>query len=512
MLDVEDVQMVAREMQDELGHDAARSSRSCATNRTRSPVEHARSHAGARAVDAAVSRSAWTASSEPSGAHDRPAAQPAAPGRSVKPRQRRGAASVKRASGLGGAASLCVVGARPNFMKMAPIIARVRGTRRRCRRVLVHTGQHYDDDDERPALRATSGCPRPDVNLEVGSGTHAVQTAEVMRALRAGARRARAGVRRRRRRRELHARLRPGRGQEGRPGRARRGRPAQLRPGDAGGDQPRPDRPDRRPAATRPSAAATTTSRAKASHATRVHFVGNVMIDSLLRHRSRARRRPRRRSRARRHRPSALDGRAGLRRGDAAPAVQRRRRGARSADRSPSCATCRERLPLVFPRAPAHARQHRALRARGASCRTRGSSLLPPQGYLEMLGLMARRTLVLTDSGGIQEETTALGVPCLTMRENTERPITVDAGHQHAGRPRPRARSLPRSTRSSPAGGKRGRVPELWDGHAAPSASPPSGGWLARAARAARACRDERQLTRRCPLGGQSLGRPSGLT
>ena len=92
--------------------------------------------------------------------------------------------------------------------------------------------------------------------------------------------------------------------------------------------------------------------------------------------------------------------------------------------------------------------------------------LLPPQGYLEMLGLMSEATLVLTDSGGLQEESTALGVPCLTMRENTERPITVEQGtNTMVGRDR--AAILNSVTEILEGQGKRGRIPELWDGHAA---------------------------------------------
>ena len=92
-------------------------------------------------------------------------------------------------------------------------------------------------------------------------------------------------------------------------------------------------------------------------------------------------------------------------------------------------------------------------------------ALLPPQGYLEMLGLLAGACLVLTDSGGIQEETTALGVPCLTMRENTERPITVEQGtNTVVGRNRDRIRGCVEEILAG--GGKRGRVPELWDGRA----------------------------------------------
>jgi UDP-N-acetylglucosamine 2-epimerase (non-hydrolysing) len=93
-------------------------------------------------------------------------------------------------------------------------------------------------------------------------------------------------------------------------------------------------------------------------------------------------------------------------------------------------------------------------------------ALLPPQGYLEMLGLMATATLVLTDSGGLQEETTALGVPCLTLRENTERPITVEQGtNTMVGRDHA---AIVSGVDDILAGrGKRGRVPEFWDGRAA---------------------------------------------
>ncbi len=95
-----------------------------------------------------------------------------------------------------------------------------------------------------------------------------------------------------------------------------------------------------------------------------------------------------------------------------------------------------------------------------------GFTLLPPQGYLEMLGLMASAKLVLTDSGGIQEETTALGVPCITLRENTERPITVQSGtNTVVGRDR--TAILRTCDEILAGGGKRGHVPDGWDGRAA---------------------------------------------
>jgi UDP-N-acetylglucosamine 2-epimerase (non-hydrolysing) len=104
-------------------------------------------------------------------------------------------------------------------------------------------------------------------------------------------------------------------------------------------------------------------------------------------------------------------------------------------------------------------------------------TLLPPQGYLEMLGLLGQGRLVLTDSGGIQEETTALAVPCLTMRDNTERPITVEQGtNTLVGRNR--ARTLECVDDILKNGGKRGRTPELWDGHAAERIADDLSAWL----------------------------------
>ncbi len=110
-------------------------------------------------------------------------------------------------------------------------------------------------------------------------------------------------------------------------------------------------------------------------------------------------------------------------------------------------------------------------------------AVLPPQGYLEMLGLMSGATLVLTDSGGMQEETTALGVPCLTLRENTERPITIEQGtNTLVGRDRA---AIERCVDEILAGrGKRGRVPELWDGRASERIAAHLAAWLARRFRA----------------------------
>jgi UDP-N-acetylglucosamine 2-epimerase (non-hydrolysing) len=103
--------------------------------------------------------------------------------------------------------------------------------------------------------------------------------------------------------------------------------------------------------------------------------------------------------------------------------------------------------------------------------------VLPPQGYLEMLGLMAKARGVLTDSGGVQEETTALGVPCLTLRENTERPITAEQGtNSVVGRDRDKILAAVGEIIRS--GGKRGRVPEYWDGKAAERIAGHLAAWL----------------------------------
>jgi UDP-N-acetylglucosamine 2-epimerase (non-hydrolysing) len=122
-----------------------------------------------------------------------------------------------------------------------------------------------------------------------------------------------------------------------------------------------------------------------------------------------------------------------------------------------------ERLPLVFP---VHPRTNRALEAlRIPQGRKYPIVLLPAVGYLEALGLMSGARIVLTDSGGMQEETTAIGVCCLTLRDNTERPITIDEGTNIlTGNDRERILECLDDTLAT--GGKSGRIPELWDGHA----------------------------------------------
>jgi UDP-N-acetylglucosamine 2-epimerase (non-hydrolysing) len=205
----------------------------------------------------------------------------------------------------------------------------------------------------------------------------------------------------------------------------------------------------------------------------RVQFVGNLMIDSLRLHLGRAT-------------PPAQT----LRRAGVAPGVVSGTYGVVTLHRPSNVDTpdalaeslgivgaVAQHLPLVCA---LHPRTQANIASFGLSNRldTGRVVVLPPQGYLEMLGLMAFASLVVTDSGGMQEETTALGVPCLTMRENTERPITVEQGtNTLVGRDRERIVRLAEEVVAG--GGKRGRVPELWDGKAAERVAEHLAAWLA---------------------------------
>jgi UDP-N-acetylglucosamine 2-epimerase (non-hydrolysing) len=356
---------------------------------------------------------------------------------------------------------MCVVGARPNFMKMAPILRALAAHEPPLAALLVHTGQHYDAamSDQ---LFADLRLPRPDINLEVGSASHAVQTAEVMKRFEPAL--------------DAHA-----------PAcvlvvgdvnstlactlvAVKKGVPVvHVEAGLRSYDRRMPEEINRvltdqvadRLYTTERSAADNLEREGVAPE--RVSFVGNVMIDSLLDNRERSRSaadtlrahgvEPRILDHARgygvvtMHRPSNVDDAETLHRllevlGEVAL-----------------------ELPLVFA---LHPRTRANIERFGLAHLVDPARmiLLPPQGYLEMLGLMAGATLVLTDSGGLQEETTALGVPCLTMRENTERPITVEQGtNTMVGRD---VQAIRDGVTEILAGrGKSGRVPELWDGRAA---------------------------------------------
>ena len=368
---------------------------------------------------------------------------------------------------------LCVVGARPNLMKMAPLLRAFGRTPELPRVVLVHTGQHYDHAlNDR--LFVDLDLPRPDVNLGVGSATHAVQTAEVMR------------------------RFEPVL-DEHRPScvivvgdvnstlactlvAAKKQVPvAHVEAGLRSFDRSMPEEVNRVLTDQISDLLYTTERSAHANLAregidpARAVFVGNLMIDSLHAALPKA-------VEARRvvagagaawpsgpaddrygvvtlHRPSNVDGADSL-----LSILGTLRRISR-------------RLPLVWPM---HPRTASSIERHGLGAMIADAPLavIPAQGYLEMVGLMQRATLVLTDSGGVQEETTALGVPCLTLRDNTERPITVEQGTNSVVGTQPAAieAAVEEVLRD---GGKRGRLPELWDGQAGPRIARHLSTWLA---------------------------------
>ncbi|HRD94838.1 MAG TPA: UDP-N-acetylglucosamine 2-epimerase (non-hydrolyzing) [Rubrivivax sp.] len=367
---------------------------------------------------------------------------------------------------------MCVVGARPNFMKMAPILRALASHTPAIPALLVHTGQHYDASMS-DQLFADLRLPRPDINLEVGSGTHAVQTAEVMK------------------------RFEPALDQH-RPScvlvvgdvnstlactlvAVKKGVPVvHVEAGLRSYDRQMPEEINRvltdqvadRLYITERSAAQNLLREGVAPE--RIVFTGNVMIDSLLDCRESARpvattlrehgldpsliEGPTGYGVVTLHRPSNVDDPQVLK-----PLLQ-------------VIAEVSQRLPLVFAM---HPRTRSNVERFGLSdlLDPRRVVTLPPQGYLEMVGLMKAATLVLTDSGGLQEETTALGVPCLTLRENTERPITVEQGtNTMVGRD---LQAIRDGVAEILAGrGKRGLVPEYWDGHAAERIAADLNQWL----------------------------------
>ena len=375
---------------------------------------------------------------------------------------------------LSGAAGpiLCVVGARPNYMKMAPLLRAFRAHPGLPQAVLLHTGQHYDPmmNDR---LFEDLGLPRPDINLEAGSGTHALQTAEVMRrfepvldAYRPSCVVVVGDVNS-----TLACSLVA----------AKKAVPvAHVEAGLRSFDRAMPEEINRvltdqlAELLYTTERAAEMNLRREGIAQERIHFAGNVMIDSLLEHRRRA------------IEPAETLRRAGARAEFAAAPegfglVTLHRPS--NVDRPDALAECLDLVRAVSEIVPLvcalHPRTQANVASFGLQQRLRGERLvvLPPQGYLETLGLMAAATLVLTDSGGMQEETTALAVPCLTMRDNTERPITVEQGtNTLVGRDR--ARTVRLAEQIVATGGKRGRAPELWDGRAAERIAAHLAGWL----------------------------------
>lgn len=341
-----------------------------------------------------------------------------------------------------------IIGTRPNFMKMAPIIRLLSERPDDFRQIVVHTGQHYDRAMSEVFLEQL-GVGEPDHMLGVGSGSHAAQTARVMQRLE-----------------PLLQELAPD---------------LVLVPGDVNStlaaaltaakldiavghveaglrsfDRTMPEELNR-VVTDQLSSLLFTHSPEATGHLLRegcresdIHFVGNTMIDTLV---------------AMRQRSDAIDaaGGAGLQPGSYLVVTLHRP----ALVDGPLLGVALEQLdrvartvPVIFP---IHPRTRASMAARGLHAPH--VLLAEPLGYLEFLSLVASARGVLTDSGGIQEETTYLGVPCFTLRDNTERPVTCTVGtNTLLGLDPRRIAEIPALlARDRPAG----NVPPLWDGHAA---------------------------------------------
>jgi UDP-N-acetylglucosamine 2-epimerase (non-hydrolysing) len=347
---------------------------------------------------------------------------------------------------------LSVVGTRPNFMKVAPIGGALERRGDEFEHVLVHTGQHYDTAMSEIFFEEL-GVGEPDHRLEVGSGTHAQQTARVMQRLEA----------------VLVAEdpdvvLVPGDVNSTLAASlvaVKLGLPvAHIEAGLRSFDRTMPEEVNRVVTDAVSdllfihSPEARDHLLAEGRDEAQIHFVGNTMIDSLV---------------AMRERIDALDAPAqhGLAVGEYLIVTLHRPalvdgpllRVAAEALRAVAA-----QMPVVFP---VHPRTRARLEAEDATLTDApGLAMLEPVGYVEFLALIAGAAGVLTDSGGIQEETTFLGVPCLTLRDNTERPITEDMGtNMLLGLAPERIRCAPSLLEQVRA--RQHRIPPLWDGRAA---------------------------------------------
>lgn len=335
-----------------------------------------------------------------------------------------------------------VLGARPNFVKAAPVIAALTGTQH-----VIHTGQHYDERMSEVFFREL-GLPEPDVNLGVGSGSHAAQTAAIMVALEkefierspelvmvygdVNSTIAAALVAA-----KLHIPV------------------AHVEAGLRSFDMTMPEEVNRRIVdqlselcfCTSPEAIGHLA--AEGVDVERAYFVGNPMIDTLLAHLDSfdtdavraAHDLPERYIVATMHRPANVDDP-----GVAADLVKRLHEVA-------------ERADLVMP---VHPRGRRVLTEAGLDAHP-GVRLLEPLGYVDFIAAVRGAVAVVTDSGGVQEETTILGVPCLTVRPNTERPITITHGTNRLVGPDTLVAALDEALAAGP---RDLEPPPLWDGRA----------------------------------------------
>lgn len=351
---------------------------------------------------------------------------------------------------------LNIVGARPNFMKIAPIVREMRRRESDFLPLIVHTGQHYDEAMSDSFFRDL-GIPKPDYHLEVGSASHAVQTAKIMMefepvvlaekpdwvlvvgdvnsTIACALVCSKLGV-----------------------------KIAHVEAGLRSRDRAMPEEINRILTDSISDLLLTTSPDAdeNLAHegiaANKIKFVGNVMIDSLFYNLEKAKELKVRDEMGLEgkeyavltlHRPSNVD-------------EEKTFSGLLEA-----LITISEKLPIIFP---VHPRTKANIEKFGFAERVEksGIKLIDPLGYLDFMNLYSGARLVLTDSGGLQEETTALGIPCLTLRENTERPITIEMGtNKLVGTNPEKIKQVAFEVLATEpnSGGK--KIPPLWDGKAA---------------------------------------------
>src|SRR6266568_2918704 len=352
---------------------------------------------------------------------------------------------------------IIVAGARPNFMKVAPIVAAMRRRPKDFQPILVHTGQHYDASMSGTFFRDLE-LPEPDVDLGVGSASHAVQTAGIIQAfepyvisekpdwvivvgdvnstIACALVGAKLGV-----------------------------KVAHVEAGLRSRDRTMPEEINRvltdqiADLLLTPSLDANENLRAEGIPKERIRFVGNIMIDSLLVNLDRAKGSTMRADLNLEHknyavltlhRPSNVD--EGISFERILSALEEIAR----------------RVPIVFPAHPRTRKMIDELELAERIERIEGLLVVDPVGYLDFLQLLSNSCLVLTDSGGIQEETTVLGIPCVTLRENTERPITVEIGtNTIAGTDPKKIITAARHALENLPDKSTLSIPPLWDGHTA---------------------------------------------
>ncbi len=351
---------------------------------------------------------------------------------------------------------LLIAGARPNFMKVAPIYAEMKRRPAKFRPMIVHTGQHYDAAMS-DAFFDDLGMPKPDIHLGVGSGSHAVQTAKIMTEFEPVVLRekpdwvlvvgdvnstiacalvcAKLGV-----------------------------KIAHVEAGLRSRDRTMPEEINRILTDSISDLLFTTSQdadenlRNEGIPAEKIRFVGNVMIDSLFDHLKMA------------EKSSVLDH---LSLAGSEYAVLTLHRPSNVDDKRifsgilDALLAIAERLPIIFP---VHPRTKAAIEEFGLPERITcsGIRLIEPLGYLDFMRLYSCAKMVLTDSGGLQEETTVLGIPCLTLRHNTERPITIEMGTNIlVGTDSEKIKETALAVLAGQNADLKTKIPPLWDGKAA---------------------------------------------